>query len=385
MSITQIDIEKLTSAAKSQKTVKGLTHDFYRYPARFSPSFARAAIDTFSNPGELVLDPFMGGGTTILEAIVSGRDAVGTDINSLSVFITKVKASLLPKTKQDSVLRWIEKCTRELGFRSAANERFLKDERTRNLSISRAKFIKKYVGCLLAQLESLPSDNSRDFARCVVLRTSQWALDGRKKQTTIPEFKKKLIQNATSMISGQNELRSHRKKFPSTGFKLFESSAAALHENRELQRRNADLIVCSPPYPGVHVLYHRWQVDGRKESPAPYWIADCNDGHAEPYYTFGRRQQKFLTDYFENAHQTFSSIRKVTNRGAYLVQMVAFTKPQSHLKRYLQAMEKAGFTEVGLDLSSKRIWRSVPNRKWHANLKGNTSSAREVVLIHKAA
>ena len=31
----------------------------------------------------------------------------------------------------------------------------------------------------------------------------------------------------------------------------------------------ADLVVTSPPYPGIHMLYHRWQVDGRKETDAP--------------------------------------------------------------------------------------------------------------------
>lgn len=42
------------------------THEFYRYPARFTPEVARAAIDAFTEPGELVLDPFVGGGTTLV-------------------------------------------------------------------------------------------------------------------------------------------------------------------------------------------------------------------------------------------------------------------------------------------------------------------------------
>jgi hypothetical protein len=41
----------------------GHTHNFYRYPARFSPQFARAAVEAFSAPGDTVLDPFVGGGT----------------------------------------------------------------------------------------------------------------------------------------------------------------------------------------------------------------------------------------------------------------------------------------------------------------------------------
>ncbi|UCE74376.1 MAG: site-specific DNA-methyltransferase [Methanomassiliicoccales archaeon] len=61
------------------------------YPARFSPAFASTAIELFSNPGDIVLDPYMGGGTTIVEAMVAGRRAIGADLNSLFKFLIKVK------------------------------------------------------------------------------------------------------------------------------------------------------------------------------------------------------------------------------------------------------------------------------------------------------
>ena len=73
---------KLINGARDDEPVKGLTHGFYKYPARFSPQFARAAIETFTKPGELVLDPHVGGGTTLVEALALGRDAVGVDISA---------------------------------------------------------------------------------------------------------------------------------------------------------------------------------------------------------------------------------------------------------------------------------------------------------------
>jgi hypothetical protein len=78
---------ELAHAIHGQEPVSGLTHNFYKYPARFSPSFVRQVILSFSSPGDLVFDPFMGGGTTLVEARALGRRAAGPDISSLDVFL----------------------------------------------------------------------------------------------------------------------------------------------------------------------------------------------------------------------------------------------------------------------------------------------------------
>jgi DNA methylase len=63
---------ELMAGARDGEPVRGLTHGFYKYPARFSPSFARAAIEIFTRPGDLVVDNHVGGGTTLVEALLSG-------------------------------------------------------------------------------------------------------------------------------------------------------------------------------------------------------------------------------------------------------------------------------------------------------------------------
>lgn len=130
------------------------------------------------------------------------------------------------------------------------------------------------------------------------------------------------------------------------------------------------VVVTSPPYPGVHVLYHRWQVDGRKESPAPYWIANCLDGQGASYYTFGGRAQEGHDDYFQASFRTLESIRQVMRDGAPFVQMIAFSEPATQLPRYLRNMQRAGFEELRPNSKRfRRIWREVPGRSWHASCK----------------
>ena len=58
------------------------------YRACFKPQLPAFFIDRLSAPGDCVYDPFLGRGTTLLEAALRGRVASGTDINPLSkVFV----------------------------------------------------------------------------------------------------------------------------------------------------------------------------------------------------------------------------------------------------------------------------------------------------------
>jgi tRNA1(Val) A37 N6-methylase TrmN6 len=50
------------------------------HPAKMLPAIARQAIAAYSHPGDLVLDPMCGIGTTLVEAIHLGRDAIGVEL-----------------------------------------------------------------------------------------------------------------------------------------------------------------------------------------------------------------------------------------------------------------------------------------------------------------
>jgi hypothetical protein len=159
-------------------------------------------------------------------------------------------------------------------------------------------------------------------------------------------------------------------------------AAQIAHQQPFSEGCRADLVVTSPPYPGIHVLYHRWQVDGRKETPAPYWVASSRDGEGGSYYTFGDRRRPDSI-YFDRLRSTLTGIRAAMREGAYFVQAVAFKDPTSQLAKYLRAMESAGFEEIRRR-GTRHIRRSVPGRRWHAFQKGQTPSSQEVVLIHRA-
>lgn len=387
-----MDLSELRKAALDFDCVAGLTHDFYRYPARFSPTFAAAAIELFSEPGQLILDPYMGGGTTVVEALASGRRAIGSDINSLSVFVARVKTTPIPTKDVQILQRWLKAQVSRMSYRLPRSrlDAMLDDCRARNLTLPRARAIKKAIAFALASIDELPNRRTRDFARCLILRTSQWALDNRKRSASLDAFRDRLASNAEEMVLAlaQFSRARRRHRLGCRARVLLESDAGMIHQAPIFAEpaSKVDLVVASPPYPGVHVLYHRWQVDGRRETPAPYWIADCQDGQGTSFYTFGDRRRANLDYYFECLLKALKSIRRVLKPGGYMIQMIGFSQRSRDLRRYLRCMEESGFIEIRPeDAGGKRIWRDVPNRKWHATFKGHLSTSREVVLVHRTA
>ncbi len=75
---------------------KWATHDA-KYRGNFSPYVAKNIILRYSKENDLVLDQFVGGGTTLIECKLNNRNAIGIDINPQAIEITKNKLNFESK------------------------------------------------------------------------------------------------------------------------------------------------------------------------------------------------------------------------------------------------------------------------------------------------
>lgn len=369
-------------------------HEFYRYPARFSPLVARSAIDAFSLPGEVVIDPFLGGGTSVVEAQLAGRHSIGADISSLAVFIAKAKTRRYRLAECQSVLDWSD---RRRGLRLDAVPRSLPASGTRE---ARALFtqatwrVARLVGLALDSLDELTTAGERMLARCAILRTAQWALDMSDNVPSVDAFRRQLSATARGMAAIANEHRRDvtRARPVARRPHIVCDSASQLSLNgRARAWPPPRLVLTSPPYPGVYVNYHRWKVDGRKETAAPFWIANSNDGHGISYYTMGARADRDGDRYFNELLSAWSNIGQLISDISWVVQVVGFYDRERQLPRYLETMRQAGFREVSFDglstAADGRLWREIPGRRWWVTVDSrvNTavSTAKEVLLVHE--
>ena len=78
-------------------------HPMCSYLASFPAALTHAFIARYSRPGDVVLDPFSGRGTTPLQACAEGRIGVGNDLNPFAHLLTAAKVQ--PATKADAVTR----------------------------------------------------------------------------------------------------------------------------------------------------------------------------------------------------------------------------------------------------------------------------------------
>ena len=61
------------------------SHNFHSFPAKFPPQLPRKFINALTSPDDIVLDPMLGSGTTVVEALLAERNGIGFDIDPLAL------------------------------------------------------------------------------------------------------------------------------------------------------------------------------------------------------------------------------------------------------------------------------------------------------------
>lgn len=139
----------------SQEDPDTLTHGFHTWPARMHPAMARALIEVGPSEGG-ILDPFMGGGTVLLEARVMGRPSLGVDLNPMAERVARARCDPPPPAARASFLAK----AREIADRSEQRVR------TRQPALARlpAPMIGLYSPHILKELAGLLEEIRKEEA-----------------------------------------------------------------------------------------------------------------------------------------------------------------------------------------------------------------------------
>lgn len=377
-------IERIQTAACSRKTASDLTHAIYRYPASMSPVLAREIILSFTQKNDFVLDPFCGGGTTAIESVSNGRKIICSDINSLASTITKAKTTPLKETEINLLSEW----STMMAYKLKQYKRCVVPE---SFKIENNLHSRKTVWLLEKikyEIETNCDDSIKDICKLILLSVGKNCYDCRDKSLNparlINAFEKISVLAIKSITEYSNSCyRNSPRLNKEKDIKVFCSNAIELSDiiDKKISKK-IKLVLTSPPYPGVHILYHRWQVKGRRQTSLPFNLLNLNDGSPLSYYTLGAETKIGYEFYFESIKNIFNNLQNLIPKDATLVQVISFKEPEWQLPRYLSSMRNAGYEEIYLNGNiGEIITREVPNRKWYTNL--NDKKAIEYILFHR--
>jgi len=248
----------------SLKETNYITHGYHRYPAKFIPQLAKRLILNYSKLEDLVCDPFMGCGTTIVEALVNKRRAIGIDINPVAVLISKAKSFPLdPKELEILSDQFLQSASFSIDYYKKSNtskNTEVIDPLVPNNDRIRYWFppevIRRNLGIIFQRCLKIDDENIRNFFLCafshILKNCSIWLMKSvkptRDPKKKMPDPYKTFKRHLKKMIKGNQaffeiipvKVRENIERYR----KLKEGSATKL----TIEDNKVNLIITSPPY-----------------------------------------------------------------------------------------------------------------------------------------
>lgn len=209
-----------------------LTHWYYPYKGKYHPRLVRSIFNIVGlRWGETILDPFVGSGTTTLEAHLFGLNSIGLDISPLTVIVSKVKVTAGEVAEE--LHSYLKEATNAMSYDYG---------RVSKRSLGIQKLVVDSEGSSYKQfLESISDERIRNF---YLLAQLIFASDRGRRKREFSSFEKNLdsmITSALDLAAVEKEIRQDR---PPTKVDLSVGDARKL----QLQEESIDGIITSPPY-----------------------------------------------------------------------------------------------------------------------------------------
>ena len=232
------------------------SHVYHPYPARFIPQIPGKIIEEMTASGETVYDPFVGGGTTLLEANTRGRNAIGNDVSELAVLISRVKTTPIKPENFISLGDLIHRIVNNLHKGIIP-----KKPAILNLDHWFKEFVADEISVIVDEIKKMSCVDLADFCR-VALSSILVSVSNQDSDTRYTRVEKNIARGDTvkrfvNRLSAMRKIMLVEHKKISMG-----KSSCVLADTRTkipFAENSADLVATSPPYPNAYDyhLYHK--------------------------------------------------------------------------------------------------------------------------------
>lgn len=298
-------------------------HGFHAYPARAHPVTARRLVDAFAPARGLVLDPFCGSGTVLIEAMLAGRDALGTDLNPLAVMLARAKTH--PR-KPEAAAALVDAAKAVADFADARRKAKLGATRRlpqEDVSVFAPHVLLEMDG-LRAGIEKAPPEARPDL--WLVFSSILVKLSAKRGDTSDEPLEKRVSAGypARLFVRKTEELAERFAAFaallptPAPRARVVLDDAGKL---AKVEERSVDAVITSPPYVATydylahHELRMRWlDLDTRR-------FAKDELGARRHYERMTPDEAR--ASWERELAKFFRALARVTKRGAPVVLLIA--------------------------------------------------------------
>jgi hypothetical protein len=311
------------TAHEAERDARPHVHGFHPYPARLHPSTAAHLVGALAPESGVVLDPFCGSGTVLVEARAAKREAWGFDLNPVAVALSKLKTRSFRASERESIL-----AASERACAVATERRLAKQGASRRYS---REDVAHYDPHVLLELDGLRV-GIEGLGASVATRVAQLVLSsiltklsrrdgdtgaGLRKTRLAAGYPTRLFMNKTKELVTFLELTAQLYQGAPSAHVL-RADARLLHGAPD---GGVDLVVSSPPYPGVYdyVEHHRARMRWLGMDPDPLDAGEI--GARRALVSMSPRE---AADAFEkDMAQLFGSCRRVLRARGRVALIVA--------------------------------------------------------------
>lgn len=343
MSITKIPkktFKFIKFDLNSYKNKNYLTHNFHSYPAKFVPQIPEIVIEKLSKPGDIILDPFCGSGTTLVEAKLLGRNSVGFDINPIAILITKSKTTILNELQFAKVRKNVIKIQKTFNSHSTNKSKKYEIPHILNVDLWFQKNVQTELAIIKKIIELEKDMNVRDFmltAFSAIITSVSNQISDTKYASTNKNIKdgqtvKKFTQKIDNMIE---RLREFSYQTKNTDAIVHNCSVVSI---KPIKKESIDLIITSPPYANTYdyYLYHRHRME---------WLG--YDFRAAQSLEIGSRnkhsdEDMAIQSYLDSMKSVFTELNRVLKKNKYFVIIIGDSIKDGKLIKMNEEYTKIG-------------------------------------------